>query len=78
LKVLPKRPVAIVEAEGDRMVIDLLRVPALAKNGRLRKALAIITPVLGIRAIETDSDHLYVALRATPSGIRAAIAALGA
>jgi hypothetical protein len=78
LKVLPKRPVAIVEAEGDRMVIDLLRVPALAKNGALRKALAVITPVLGIRAIETDSDHLYVALRATPSGIRAAIAALGA
>jgi hypothetical protein len=78
LKVLPKRPVAIIEAEGDRMVIDLLRVPALAKNGRLRKALAVITPVLGIRAIETDRDHLYVALRATPSGIRAAIAALGA
>jgi len=78
LKVLPKRPVAIIEAEGDRMVIDLLRVPALAKNGRLRKALAVITPVLGIRAIETDSDHLYVSLRATPGGFRAALAALGA
>jgi hypothetical protein len=78
LKVLPKRPVAIVEAEGDRMVIDLLRVPALAKNGRLRKALAVITPLLGIRAIETDRDHLYVSLRATPGGFRQALAALGA
>jgi hypothetical protein len=78
LKVLPKRPVAIVEAEGDRMVLDLLRVPALAKNGRLRKALAVITPLLGIRAIETDRDHLYVSLRATPAGLRAALAALGA
>lgn len=78
LKVLPKRPVAIVEAEGDRMVLDLLRVPALAKNGRLRKALAIVTPLLGIRAIETDRDHLYVSLRATPAGLRAALAALGA
>jgi hypothetical protein len=78
LKVLPKRPVAILEAEGDRMVLDLLLVPALAKNGRLRKALAVITPVLAIRAIETDRDHLYVSLRATPAGLRAALAALGA
>jgi hypothetical protein len=77
LKVLPKRPLAIVEAEGDRMVIDLMRVPALAKNKALRRALSIITPLLGIRAIETDGDHLYVALRATPEGLRDALTALG-
>jgi hypothetical protein len=78
LKVLPKRPEAIVDADGDRMVVDLLRVPALANNGRLRKALAVVTPVLGIRAVETDADHLYVALRARPSGLRDALVALGA
>jgi hypothetical protein len=55
-----------------------MKVPALAKNGRLKKALAILTPILGIRAIETDRDHLYVALRATPAGIREALTALGA
>ncbi len=78
VKVLPKRPPAIVEAESDRIVLDLLRVPALAANSRFRRALRVITPVLGIRAIETDSDHLYVALRATPAGLREALAALGA
>jgi hypothetical protein len=77
VKVLPKRPPAIVEAVDDRVVIDLLRVPALAKNRALRRALAILTPLLGIRAIETDRDHLYVSLRATPEGIREALAALG-
>jgi hypothetical protein len=77
VKVLPKRPAAIVEAGDDRVVIDLMLVPALAKNRALRRALSIVTPLLGIRAIETDRDHLYVALRATPEGLRESLAALG-
>jgi hypothetical protein len=77
VKVLPKRPPFIVEARDDRVVIDLLRVPAVAKSRGLRRALAVVTPLLGIRAIETDRDHLYVALRATPEGLREALAALG-
>jgi hypothetical protein len=78
VKVLPRRPAAIVEAGGDRIVVDLLRVPALAKSLRLRRALAVITPLLGIRAVETDGEHLYVTLRATPGGLRDALSALGA
>jgi hypothetical protein len=77
VKVLPKRPAAIVEAGDDRVVVDLLKVPALAKNRALRRALSIVTPLLGIRAIETDKDHLYVSLRATPEGLRESLAALG-
>jgi hypothetical protein len=57
-------------------VLDLLKVPALAENRRLRRALQIVSPVIGIRAIETDGDHLYVALRATPEGLRDALVAL--
>jgi hypothetical protein len=77
VKVLPKRPSAIVEADADRVVIDLMRVPAIAGNAVLRRVLSILTPVLGIRAIETDGDHLYVSLRATPRGLGEALAALG-
>jgi len=76
VKFLPKRPPAIVEAENDRIVIDLMRVPAVANNMGLRRMLEIITPMLNIRAIETDRDHLYVALKASPRGLPAAIAAL--
>jgi hypothetical protein len=76
VKFLPKRPPAIVEADGDRIVIDLMRVPAIGDNGLLRRALAVVTPVVGIRAVETDRDHLYVALRASPRGLPRAIAAL--
>jgi hypothetical protein len=76
VKFLPKRPPVIVEAEGDRVVIDLLKVPALAGNSRLRRALAVLTPVVNVKALETDRDHLYVALRASPRGLPRAIAAL--
>jgi hypothetical protein len=36
----------------------------------------VLTPVVNIRAIETDRDHIYVALRASPSGLPRALAAL--
>jgi hypothetical protein len=76
VKFIPKRPPAIVEAEGDRIVVDLMKVPKIADNARLRRILGIITPLVGIRAIETDRDHIYIALRATPSGLARALTAI--
>jgi hypothetical protein len=76
VKFLPKRPPAIVEADDDRIVVDLMKVPAVANNEILRRALAIVTPVVNVRAVETDRDHLYVALRASPRGLPRAFAAL--
>jgi hypothetical protein len=78
VKFLPKLPPAIVQADDDRIVIDLMKVPALAKNELLRRALAIVTPVMNVRAVETDRDHLYIALKASPRGLPQAIAALRA
>jgi len=76
VKFVPRRPPAIVEADGDRIVVDLMKVPAVGDNSLLRRALAIVTPILGVRAVETDRDHLYVALRASPRGLPRSIAAL--
>lgn len=76
VKFLPKRPPAIVEAEGDRIVLDLMQVPAVASNFMLRRALEIITPMLNVRAIETDRDHIYVALKASPRGLLQSFAAV--
>lgn len=76
VKFLPKRPAIIVEAEGDRIVLDLMRVPALAANSRLRWVLAVLTPVMNVKGVETDRDHVYVALKASPAGLPRAIAAL--
>jgi hypothetical protein len=76
VKFVPKKPPAIVEAEGDRIVVDLMKVPKLANDPRVKKIIGIVSPVVGIRSIETDRDHLYVKLRATPAGLPEAIEAL--
>jgi hypothetical protein len=76
VKFIPKRPKAIVDAHDDRIVIDLMKIPALGESKRLRRAIGVVSPLVGIRAIETEGDHLYVALRATPAGLREAIVAL--
>jgi hypothetical protein len=69
VKVLPKRPAFVVEAGGDRIVLDLLKVPALAKNARFRRLLSVLSPLVGVKAIETDGEHLYLELKATPRGL---------
>jgi hypothetical protein len=76
LKYLPKRPPVIDEAEGDRVVLDFMRAPAVKNNAVLKKALDVITPVLGIRAIETDNAHVWVALEAAPWRVDESIQAL--
>ena len=76
VKFLPKRPPAIVDAEDDRIVLDLMQVPTIANNAMLKKLLAVLTPVVNIRAIETDRDHIYVALKASPGGLPRALMAL--
>ncbi|MBX3186497.1 MAG: hypothetical protein KF819_05755 [Labilithrix sp.] len=73
VKFVPKKPPAVVEAEGDRIVIDLMKVPKLANDPRVKRILGVLSPVLGIRAIETDRDHLWIKLRATPAGLPEAI-----
>jgi len=78
VKVVPKRPPVVVEAEDDRIVLDLMKVPKLASDPRVRRLLGVLAPVLGIRAIETDRDHLYVKLRAMPAGLPEAIGAIRA
>jgi hypothetical protein len=72
---MPKRPALLVEAKDDRIVLDLMKMPAVAKNGKIRRALAIVTPVLGVRAIQTKDDHLDVHLKADLAGVSVAIAA---
>ena len=76
LKYLPKRPPFLVEAEGERIALDLLKIPKLAENTRFRRALRVITPVLTITGIETDFDHLYVKLEGAARRLPEAFAEL--
>lgn len=72
---MPKRPAALVDAKDDRLVVDLMKVPKIAENPKLKQALGVVTPVLAVRALKTKDDHLDLHLAADLSGVPLAIAA---
>jgi hypothetical protein len=72
---MPKKPPALIEAHDDILVLDLMKVPQLAGNLRMRKLLQRLTPVVNVAALRTDGDFLILALRATPMGFPRALAA---
>jgi hypothetical protein len=76
LNFLPARPPALVEAAGDRFTVDLLKVPKIASNVLVRRALEVVTPLLSIVDVKTENDHLVVGLKVRSGGFGAALAAL--
>jgi len=72
---MPKRPAMLVDAKDDKVTIDLLKMPKIAENPRVRKILAVVTPVLEVRSIRTRDDHLDMHLRASLSGVPEALTA---
>jgi hypothetical protein len=70
---IPKRPAALVDAHDDIVVIDLMKIPKLAKNLRVRQVLERLTPVIHVSALKTEGDFLILALRATPLGVPRAL-----
>ena len=75
VKFMPKKPPLLVSAEDDRIELDLMQVPKLANNFRLRRVLQRVTPVMNFAALGTDGDFLVLSLRATPGGLPKALAA---
>jgi hypothetical protein len=70
---MPKRPALLVDAKDDRVVLDLMRHPKIAKNTRAIRTIALLAPLLTVAGIESDSEHLDVSLRAFPDGLREAV-----
>jgi hypothetical protein len=74
IAVMPRRPEFVVEARDDRVVLDLKRHPKLSSQ-RADLLLRLITPVVTITEVRTDSEHLDVKLGIFAGGLRAAIEA---
>jgi hypothetical protein len=70
---MPKRPAMLVEAKDDRVVLDLMKLPAVAQNPKLIRAIRMLTPVLSVSSVETDWEHLDVVLEAFPQGVADAV-----
>jgi len=75
LSYMPKKPRFILEAKGDRFTLDLLALPALGRDPA-RKVVLAVAALLAIEAVQTEDEHLDIALRALPRGAAAAISEL--
>lgn len=73
---MPKRPAMLVEAHDDRIVLDLMKHPKLAENGKAARIVDAVTAFMTVGGIETAPDHLDIQLRAFPRGVGGALEAL--
>ena len=70
---MPKRPPMLIEAKDDRISIDLFKLPQIGHDPRLKRFVRVLVPFITVSTIETENDHLEVALRAFPGGVGKAI-----
>jgi hypothetical protein len=75
---MPKRPAMLVEAKDDRIVLDLKRHPKLTQNGRAERLVGLVTPIVNVRAVESDREHLDIVLKVFPQGLATALATIRA
>jgi hypothetical protein len=72
MTMMPARHAALVDATDDRFVLDLLKIPALGNNLRLRRVLAALSFVR-VTHVRADGDLIAIGVDVSPLGIPAAI-----
>jgi hypothetical protein len=70
--VMPKRPAFLVEAKGDRIVLDLKRHPAFAGQ-RVEKLLGLVTPLISVKGVATDDEHIDLEFDLLRQGVSGAV-----
>ena len=74
---LPDMPNFIVDAHGNRVVLDLMREPKLANDPLVRHVVGLMTALVTLDGIETEDEHLDLHFKPLPSGFVAAADAIG-
>ena len=62
------RQTVLAEANGNRIVLDLMRDPKIGKNPLVRRAVSLLTSFVTLHGVETDQKHVDIAFRALPTG----------
>ena len=70
---MPGRSPVLAEANGNRIVLDLMRDPNIGKNPLVRRAVSLLTSFVTLHGVETDTKHLDIAFRALPTGLGGAV-----
>lgn len=70
---MPGRSPILAEANGNRIVLDLMRDPKIGKNPLVRRAVSLLTSFVTLHGVEADPKHLDIAFRALPIGFAGAV-----
>ena len=70
---MPNRSPVLAEANGNRIVLDLMRDPNVGKNPLVRRAVSLLTSFVTLHGVETDQKHVDIAFRALPTGLGGAV-----
>ena len=70
---MPNRSPILADANGNRVVLDLMRDPNIGKNPLVRRAVSLLTSFVTLHGVETDQKHLDIAFRALPTGLGGAV-----
>ncbi len=70
---IPNLPPLVVDAHDNRIVLDLMRHPAIEASESLRAMISVITSLLTVHGIEVENQHMDMSLRAIPKGLRHAV-----
>ena len=70
---MPNRSPVLAEANGNRIVLDLMRDPNVGKNPLVRRAVSLLTSFVTLHGVETDTKHIDIAFRALPGGLGGAV-----
>jgi hypothetical protein len=71
---MPKRPPILIDAKGDRVVIDLMKHPKFSRSASAQRLVRFLAPLITVTGVETGPSHLDVALRPFPAGVSDVIA----
>ncbi len=58
---MPLRPELIVDAKGDQIVLDLLKIPVVSSNPAARITASLMSSMIRIESITADEEYLHVA-----------------
>ena len=70
--VMPRRPAFLVEAKDDRIVLDLKRHRTFS-SPRMQKLISLVTPLITVKGVATDAEHLDVQFDVLRSGVSGAV-----
>ncbi len=70
---MPGRSPVLAEAQGNRIVLDLMRDPNIGNNPLVRRAVSLLTSFVTLHGVETDRKHIDIAFRALPVGLGGAV-----